>query len=124
MSDLLPWLLPVHVEARPDCRAERRDAAAVKVAKAVCDLVGVSVGVTAVDPDTLARSMGKLQRALDSARSGEGSGRRTHVGHDPLAVGLDVLSHGPLGAVRVALQDRREDGAMLVRGGVNGDERL
>jgi phenylacetate-CoA ligase len=35
------------------------------VAKAVKDTVGVSVDVEVVDPDTLARSVGKLKRLSD-----------------------------------------------------------
>jgi phenylacetate-coenzyme A ligase PaaK-like adenylate-forming protein len=57
--------LTVEVEARPDCPGERREPAAAEVAKAVKDTVGVSVGVSVVDPDTLPRSVGKLQRLLD-----------------------------------------------------------
>jgi phenylacetate-CoA ligase len=57
--------LTVQVEARPDCPAERRDPAGREVAKAVKDRVGVSVDVEVVDPDTLARSVGKLQRLHD-----------------------------------------------------------
>jgi phenylacetate-CoA ligase len=57
--------LTVQVEARPDCPAERRDPAGREVAKAVKDTVGVSVDVEVVDPETLARSVGKLQRLHD-----------------------------------------------------------
>jgi phenylacetate-CoA ligase len=57
--------LTVQVEARPDCPGERRDPAGREVAKAVKDRVGVSVAVEVVDPDTLARSVGKLQRLHD-----------------------------------------------------------
>jgi phenylacetate-CoA ligase len=57
--------LTVHVEARPDCAAERRDRAAREVEKAVKDTVGTSVEVRVVDPETLARSVGKLQRLTD-----------------------------------------------------------
>ncbi|MFP5372980.1 MAG: phenylacetate--CoA ligase PaaK [Actinomycetes bacterium] len=57
--------LTVRVEARPDCPAARRAAAADEVAKAVKDTVGVSVDVEVVDPETLARSMGKLKRLHD-----------------------------------------------------------
>jgi phenylacetate-CoA ligase len=58
--------LTVRVEARPDCPADRRDDAAREVATAVKDTVGTSVEVQVVDPETLARSMGKLQRLTDS----------------------------------------------------------
>ena len=57
--------LTVHVEARPDCPPERRAPAAAEVGKAVKDAVGVSVDVDVVDPETLARSVGKLQRLQD-----------------------------------------------------------
>jgi phenylacetate-CoA ligase len=57
--------LTVQVEARPDCPPERRTPAAAEVAKGVKDTVGSSVDVTVVEPDTLPRSMGKLQRLLD-----------------------------------------------------------
>jgi phenylacetate-CoA ligase len=57
--------LTVQVEARPDCPGERREPAGREVAKAVKDRVGVSVDVEVVDPDTLARSVGKLQRLRD-----------------------------------------------------------
>jgi phenylacetate-CoA ligase len=57
--------LTVQVEARPDCPGERRGPAGREVAKAVKDRVGVSVDVEVVDPDTLARSVGKLQRLRD-----------------------------------------------------------
>jgi phenylacetate-CoA ligase len=57
--------LTVHVEARPDCPADRRTPAAREVAKAVKDTVGVTVEVSVVDPETLARSVGKLQRLTD-----------------------------------------------------------
>ena len=57
--------LTVQVEARPDCPGERREPAAAEVAKAVKDTVGTSVEVITVEPETLARSAGKLQRLVD-----------------------------------------------------------
>jgi phenylacetate-CoA ligase len=57
--------LTVRVEARPDCPTERRAAAALEVTQVVKDRIGVSVEVEVVDPDTLERSMGKLQRLID-----------------------------------------------------------
>ena len=57
--------LTVRVEARPDCPTERRPTAAVEVVTAVKERVGVSVAVEVVDPDTLERSLGKLQRVID-----------------------------------------------------------
>jgi phenylacetate-CoA ligase len=57
--------LTVRVEARPDCPDERRDPAAQALAREVKGRVGVSVAVEVVDPDTLERSVGKLQRVID-----------------------------------------------------------
>jgi phenylacetate-CoA ligase len=57
--------LSVRVEARPDCSAELRTAAARELAESVKSNVGVSVGVEVVDPETLERSLGKLQRVID-----------------------------------------------------------
>ena len=59
--------LTVRAEARPDHAADdvSRAAAARSIAKAVKDGVGVTVGVEVVDPDTLERSAGKLQRVKD-----------------------------------------------------------
>ena len=57
--------LTVEVEARPDCPADRRAPAAQEVAATVKDTVGVSLDVVVVDPETLPRSVGKLQRLLD-----------------------------------------------------------
>jgi phenylacetate-CoA ligase len=62
--------LTVEVEARPDCPADRRHPAAGEVARAVKETVGVSVEVAVVDPDTLPRSVGKLQRLLDQRARG------------------------------------------------------
>jgi phenylacetate-CoA ligase len=61
--------LTVEVEADPGCPAARREPAAAEVAVAVKDTVGVRVDVVVVDPETLPRSMGKLQRLFDE-RSG------------------------------------------------------
>ena len=55
----------MRVEARPDCPPERRTAAAGDLVTAVKDTVGVSVGCEVVDPETLERSVGKLQRLKD-----------------------------------------------------------
>jgi len=57
--------LTVHVEARPDCPPQRREDAAREVAQTVKQTVGVAVDVAVVDPETLARSVGKLQRLVD-----------------------------------------------------------
>jgi phenylacetate-CoA ligase len=57
--------LVVRVEARPDCPPQRRDAAAAEVVQGVKDTVGTTIEVLVVDPETLPRSMGKLQRMTD-----------------------------------------------------------
>ncbi len=57
--------LTVRVEARPECPPERRDPAAQALIREVKDRVGVTVAVEVVDPDTLERSAGKLQRLID-----------------------------------------------------------
>jgi len=62
--------LTVRVESRPDLPADRRDPAAALVAKAVKDTVGTSVEVICVEPETLARSTGKIQRLLDHREKG------------------------------------------------------
>ena len=62
--------LTVRVESRPDLPADRRDPAAARVAKAVKDTVGTSVEVICVEPETLARSTGKIQRLLDHREKG------------------------------------------------------
>jgi phenylacetate-CoA ligase len=58
-------VLTVRVEARPDTPAERRASAAAELVRAVKETVGVSVGCTVVDPESLERSVGKLQRLRD-----------------------------------------------------------
>ena len=65
--------LLVRVEARPDCPADRRGPAAEEVVTAVKDNVGVTVGCDIVDPETLERSQGKLQRLIDRREATEGS---------------------------------------------------
>ena len=57
--------LTVEVEARTDCPDDRRAGAAQEVAAAVKETVGVCLDVVVVDPETLPRSVGKLQRLLD-----------------------------------------------------------
>jgi phenylacetate-CoA ligase len=57
--------LTARVEARPDCPPERRTPAAAEIAQGVKDVVGISIDVLVVDPDTLPRSVGKLQRLVD-----------------------------------------------------------
>jgi len=62
--------LVCRIEARPDCPADRRQAAGSEVATGVGDAVGTSIEVLVVDPGTLPRSVGKLQRLTDSRRRG------------------------------------------------------
>jgi phenylacetate-CoA ligase len=57
--------LAVQVEARPDCPPERRESAAKEVAKGVKDTVGSTVEVLVLEPETLTRSVGKIQRLVD-----------------------------------------------------------
>jgi phenylacetate-CoA ligase len=57
--------LAVRVEARTDCPPDRRDGAARDLAREVKDRVGVTVAVEVIDPETLERSLGKLQRVID-----------------------------------------------------------
>ncbi len=57
--------MTVRVEARAGAGPEQRTAAAVSIAQAVKDGVGVTVEVTIVDPETLERSLGKLRRVKD-----------------------------------------------------------
>ncbi|ANY05513.1 phenylacetate--CoA ligase PaaK [Pseudonocardia sp. HH130630-07] len=57
--------LAVRVEARPDAPAERRERAAADLVRAVKEAVGVTVTCEIVDPETLERSVGKLQRLRD-----------------------------------------------------------
>ena len=60
--------LAVRIEARHDTTPERRKAAAAELVKAVKDGIGVSVTCEVVDPDSLERSVGKLQRLVDRRR--------------------------------------------------------
>ncbi|KAA1027017.1 phenylacetate--CoA ligase [Pseudonocardia sp. EV170527-09] len=57
--------MTVRVEARGDTPADRRDPAAAELVRAVKETVGISVTCEVVDPDTLERSVGKLQRLKD-----------------------------------------------------------
>jgi phenylacetate-CoA ligase len=59
-------VLTLRVEARPDCPPGRRSEAAREVRTAVKSRIGVTVSVAIVDPDTLQRSLGKLQRVVDT----------------------------------------------------------
>ncbi|MEU8678866.1 phenylacetate--CoA ligase PaaK [Streptomyces sp. NPDC048560] len=57
--------LTVRAEARADATPEERAAAALSIAAAVKDGVGVSVGVEILDPESLERSVGKIKRIAD-----------------------------------------------------------
>jgi phenylacetate-CoA ligase len=57
--------LTVRVEARPDTPTARRAPAARELVRTVKETVGLSVTCEVTDPDTLERSVGKLQRLLD-----------------------------------------------------------
>jgi phenylacetate-CoA ligase len=60
--------LTIRAEARPDAPAERRAVAAAELVTAVKETVGVTVACEVVDPETLERSVGKLQRLKDLRR--------------------------------------------------------
>ncbi|MET8498503.1 phenylacetate--CoA ligase PaaK [Streptomyces microflavus] len=64
--------LTVRAEARADATAADREKAALAIAAAVKDGVGVSVGVEIVDPESLERSVGKIRRIVDLRQSGTG----------------------------------------------------
>ncbi|MFF3301774.1 phenylacetate--CoA ligase PaaK [Streptomyces sp. NPDC002908] len=57
--------LTVRAEARSGATSAERAAAALSIAAAVKDGVGVSVGVEIVDPESLERSVGKIKRIVD-----------------------------------------------------------
>ncbi|MBP0457910.1 phenylacetate--CoA ligase PaaK [Streptomyces montanisoli] len=57
--------LTVRAEARAGATPEQRAEAAIMIAAAVKDGVGVSVAVEVVDPETLERSVGKIRRIVD-----------------------------------------------------------
>ena len=61
--------LTVRVEARPDCPVDRRGAAIAELVSGIKENVGVTVRGEAVDPETLERSVGKLQRLKDLRRT-------------------------------------------------------
>ncbi|MEU6956974.1 phenylacetate--CoA ligase PaaK [Streptomyces sp. NPDC045714] len=64
--------LTVRAEARADATAADREKAALSIAAAVKDGVGVSVSVEIVDPESLERSVGKIRRIMDLRESGTG----------------------------------------------------
>ena len=57
--------LTVRAEARPGATAEQRAAASTAIATGVKEGVGVTVRVEILDPQTLARSIGKITRIVD-----------------------------------------------------------
>ncbi|MFF7579421.1 phenylacetate--CoA ligase PaaK [Streptomyces sp. NPDC008061] len=57
--------LTVRAEARAESTPDQRAAAALTIATAVKEGIGVSVGVEIVDPETLERSVGKFKRIVD-----------------------------------------------------------
>ncbi|MEU1405765.1 phenylacetate--CoA ligase PaaK [Streptomyces sp. NPDC005728] len=57
--------LTVRAEARPGATPETREAAALSIAAAVKDGIGVSVDVEIVEPESLERSVGKIRRIVD-----------------------------------------------------------
>jgi phenylacetate-CoA ligase len=57
--------LTVRVEARRDTPNDRRGPAAAEIVSAVKQTIGLTVTCEIVDPDTLERSVGKLQRIKD-----------------------------------------------------------
>ncbi|WP_326696051.1 phenylacetate--CoA ligase [Streptomyces sp. NBC_01754] len=63
--------LTVRAEARADATADEREVAARSIAAAVKGGVGVSVAVEIVDPETLERSAGKINRIVDLRGTGE-----------------------------------------------------
>ncbi|MDT4936744.1 MAG: phenylacetate-CoA ligase, partial [Pseudonocardiales bacterium] len=62
--------LTLRVESRPGCPTERRGVAAREVERSVKDRIGVTILVEVVDPDSLERSLGKLQRVIDRREQG------------------------------------------------------
>ncbi|WP_460061360.1 phenylacetate--CoA ligase PaaK [Streptomyces sp. YKOK-I1] len=57
--------LTVRAEARPGTGPADRDSAALAIAAAVKDGIGVSVAVEIVEPESLERSVGKIRRIVD-----------------------------------------------------------
>jgi phenylacetate-CoA ligase len=60
--------MTVRVECRPDTPPERHAGAAAELVAAVKETVGVTVACEIVEPETLERSVGKLQRLKDQRR--------------------------------------------------------
>ena len=61
--------LLVRIERRPDVSAEVAAAAGEQVGRAVKQLIGVTIGVEVVDPDSIERSVGKMRRIVDHRRT-------------------------------------------------------
>jgi phenylacetate-CoA ligase len=64
--------MSVAAEARAETGAAERERAAAAIARGIKDGIGVSAEVSVVDPETLERSVGKIQRVRD-LRSADGS---------------------------------------------------
>jgi phenylacetate-CoA ligase len=64
--------MSVAAEARAETGAAEREQAAAAIARGIKDGIGVSAEVSVVDPETLERSVGKIQRVRD-LRSADGS---------------------------------------------------
>ena len=62
--------LTVRAEARPGATPDQRAAAAAAIATGVKEGVGVTVHVEILDPETLARSIGKITRLVDERTTG------------------------------------------------------
>ncbi|WP_314174079.1 phenylacetate--CoA ligase PaaK [Streptomyces winkii] len=62
--------MTVRVEARPGTAPQEREAAALSVAGAVKDGIGLTVEVEIAEPDTLERSVGKIRRVVDERSRG------------------------------------------------------
>ncbi|MGH3494966.1 MAG: phenylacetate--CoA ligase, partial [Sciscionella sp.] len=57
--------MAVNIEARHDTPSERRAAAAAELATHIKEGIGVTVTIEVIEPDTLERSVGKLNRVRD-----------------------------------------------------------
>ena len=55
----------VHVEERPDCTLERRNAATAELRQHIKEIIGVSVEVNVCEPGSIDRSAGKAVRVRD-----------------------------------------------------------
>ena len=60
--------LLVRIERRPDAAPEIAAAAGEEVGRIVKELIGVTIGVEVVDPESIERSVGKMRRIVDHRR--------------------------------------------------------